>query len=369
MPSLLARIARRASLGHIRHLPAIPPAGATGLVAAVYRQMENEFGMLAPPVALHAADPEVLAAVWMILRETLLAGDPADRAAKEAIAAGVSLGNSCQYCVEVHGAALFGLRTDDDARRIAGGQIDDVRDPRLRALADWARRSGERTGASLTPPPFTAAHTADFVGVAVTFHYINRMVTIFLSESPLEPIPSRGHGLARQGAARLLGHFARVGLSAGSSRTLLPDAALPGDVRWATGAPAIAGAMARGCAAIDRAGSAVVAPAIRDLVLRGLADRAETGPGISAGPWLATQLNDLEPGDRPIARLALLTAWSPHRVTESELDALRAAGYGAAALVAITAWAALAAARQIGQDLYRAHSLSTLADEPAPEPS
>jgi hypothetical protein len=77
--SLLAHGARRLSLRHIRRLAPVPPAGAPPAVRSVYDQVEAEFGMLAPPVALHAAAPEVLEAAWLMLRETLLAGHPGDR--------------------------------------------------------------------------------------------------------------------------------------------------------------------------------------------------------------------------------------------------------------------------------------------------
>ena len=75
----------------------------------MYRQVERDFGMLAPPVALHSPAPEALAAVWVILRESLVATGLAGRPGKEAVAATISLANSCPYCVDVHGATLMGL--------------------------------------------------------------------------------------------------------------------------------------------------------------------------------------------------------------------------------------------------------------------
>jgi AhpD family alkylhydroperoxidase len=318
--------------------------------------MEAEFGLLAPPVALHAGAPAVLAAVWMILRETLLAGDPALRAAKETIAAAVSLANACPYCVEVHGAALAGISPGGDAQRIMAGRFDEVADPRLRELARWAggrALGGAVSGAagSSTPALLAGDRAPAFLGVALTFHYINRMVSVFLGESPLDPIPDGARPVARRLAARMLGHFARAEVRPGRSLDLLPVAALPGDLAWAAGAPAIAGALARGCAAIGAAGSAVLPAAVRDLVGAGLDDPAATGPGISAGPWLISELSGLDPGDRPPARLALLTAWAPYRVTDADLAAVRAAGYGDDAVIAMTAWSSLAAARRIAGGL------------------
>jgi AhpD family alkylhydroperoxidase len=353
VPSLFARTASRLSLGHIQRVAPVAPATASGPVAAVYRQMVGEFGMLAPPVALHAAAPDVLAAVWLMLRETLLAGDPAHRAAKEAVAASVSLANTCPYCVEVHGAALVGVRGDGEARRIAAGRLDDVADPRLRELTRWAYGSGQWTAARRIAAPFPAAQAPLYIGVAVVFQYINRMVNVFLSDSPLDPLPRRGHAVGRAVAARVFGHFARVAQRPGLARDLLPDAALPDDVAWAAGDRHIADAMARGCAAIEAAGAQVLPAAVRDLVTARLADPDAEPPGMIITPWLAHEVAGLAPDERAAGRLALLTAWASHRVTDAAVEEYRAAGHGDADLVRLTSWASLAAARQVGRTLYR----------------
>lgn len=348
MPSLFARSARRASLSHVRRLAPVSPDAASTVVATVYRQMEAEFGLLAPPVALHAPAPEVLAAVWAILRETLLVGDPADRAAKEAVAAGVSRANACPYCVEVHSAAFAGVGGNDLSSGIVTGRLAEIGDPWLRDLAAWAASSGERSASARRPAPFAAELTPSFIGVATTFHYINRMVTVFLGESPLLPIPRGGHGAARRVAMRIFGHFARVGLRPGLSLDLLPPAPVPDDLAWATAAPVTADALARGFAAVERAGTGVIPAGVRALVTADLDDPEASGPGLNTADWLAGRLSTLAVPERPIARLALLTAWAPHRVTDADLAELRALGLDDRALVGATAWAALAAARRVG---------------------
>ena len=72
----------------IRYLQPVPPAAATGLVAAVYSQAEREFGLL-PPIPLHSPVPRLLAGAWCVLRESLLAGQ-VPRPVKEALAAAIS---------------------------------------------------------------------------------------------------------------------------------------------------------------------------------------------------------------------------------------------------------------------------------------
>src|SRR5689334_13974790 len=72
------------------------------VVGRVYRELERDFGVLAPPIALHASSPDVLAAAWIMLRETLLVPGAAPRAEKESVSTAVSLGNECPFCITMH---------------------------------------------------------------------------------------------------------------------------------------------------------------------------------------------------------------------------------------------------------------------------
>jgi hypothetical protein len=56
---------------------------------------------------------------------------------------------------------------------------------------------------------------------------------------------------------------------------------------------------------------------------------------------------------RPAARLALLTAFSSYQVTPGLVEDVMAQGHSESALIELTAWASLAAARRIGTELRR----------------
>jgi AhpD family alkylhydroperoxidase len=119
---------------------------AQGLAGRVYEQVEREFGVLAPSLALFSPAPQVLAASWLMLRETLLVTRKVDRAAKEAVATTVSLGNTCPWCVTVHSTMVSGLA---GAPVLADRPAEAIADPRLRAVATWARDCGTEEGALL----------------------------------------------------------------------------------------------------------------------------------------------------------------------------------------------------------------------------
>src|SRR5580704_3508928 len=93
-------------LTQVRYVSPVRRGAAGGLAGRVYDQVEPEFGVLAPSLALLSPSPRVLAASWVMLRETMLVGHTVDRAAKEAVATAVSLGNACPWCVAVHSTML-----------------------------------------------------------------------------------------------------------------------------------------------------------------------------------------------------------------------------------------------------------------------
>ena len=350
MGKLLINATRRVSPAHIRYVRPVLARDATGPVARVYDQIEADFGMLAPPVALHAAAPPVLAACWCILREVLLVPGPAGRDRKEAVASAVSLANKCPYCVEVHGTTLVGLREDADAVAVVSDRLADVTDPRLRALTEWARASG---GPDRPPAPFPPAHAPEMIGVALTFHYINRMVNVFLRESPLPAVHGPAQAAVRRTATRIMRSLARNHIPAGTSLDLLPPAPLPPDLAWAQPAPHLAGALARGSAAIEAAGGRSVPVSVRELIGVRLADPSTRPPGPHVGGWLEDAVAPLPAPDRPAGRIALLTAFASYRVTPELIDDFRRSQPTDAALIELTSWAGLATARHIARDLGR----------------
>ncbi|MFI5845714.1 carboxymuconolactone decarboxylase family protein [Catenuloplanes sp. NPDC051500] len=335
MSPLLAQGTRGITLAHIRHVTPVPPDRATGTVARVYHDMEHDFGMLAPPIALHAPEPDVLAGAWIVFRETMLPSMAASRAAKETVAAAVSLANRCPYCVDVHGTTLAGLTGGGDARALADGRIDQMRDPAMRALARWARRDGTDPA----PFPATAAEAPELIATVVVFEYLNRMVNVFLRDSPLPPLTGLAAGLARRGAARVMGRLARRRARAGASLGLLPAPAAPLVPDWAAGQPHIAAAMARATAALETGAAPYVAGPVRALVTAALDGGAPAG---------AVAVETLPEALRPAGRLAMLTALASYRVTDTVVGQFRDAGHDDAELVRLTAWASWSAARRVG---------------------
>lgn len=345
---MLTRATLRGTLAQIRHVAPVPPSAAHGQVAAVYRQVQRDFGLLAPPVSLHAPAPGPLAACWLMLRETLIAAGHATRAEKEAVAVAVSAANACPYCVEVHVTAAHGLLSRRDAAGlVAEADPDATLNPTLRAITSWARDSGLRSRAGCHPPPFPREQAPELIGVAVCFHYLNRMVNVFLDRSPVPPgLPEAVRGYLPRVIGRLIAPITQKARPPGASLNLLPPAGCPDDLAWAAGNPTIADAFGRAAAAVEVAGRRAVSPAVRELVCARLATwdgRPRLDPD-----WVERAVAQLPAEDRPAGRLALRTAFASDQVGDREIQAVRDRSVDDETLIALTAWASLAAARRIG---------------------
>jgi AhpD family alkylhydroperoxidase len=348
MGVIMIRGTRRAAAAQVRHVAPVRLPAARGQVATVYAQIERDFGMLAPPLSLHSPAPGPLAACWLMLRETLLAKGAVDRVTKEVVATAVSLGNTCPYCVDVHGSTLLALDRPGESAAIVSGRLDRIADPDLRDIAQWARASGNRRAIGLRRLQLPPEAAAEIVGVAVVFHYINRMVNLFLAESPFPAgLPTGPRAVVKRVFGRLLRPMARSARDPGDSLDLLPAAPLAEDLAWAAGSPTIGAAFARAAAAIDGAGGRSVPASVRHLVESRLSawDGAPVGPSRA---WLAEAVSALPAADRPAGRLAMLAGLASYQLTGADVDALRAGGAGDRELIEIASWASMSAARRVG---------------------
>jgi alkylhydroperoxidase/carboxymuconolactone decarboxylase family protein YurZ len=349
----------RRSIAQIRYVSPVTPgsASADGLVASVYSQAEQDFGMVAAPIALHSPNPPALAAGWAMLRETLVVTGQVDRVEKEVVAAAVSAANTCPYCVAIHTAAAQELVPGLDAAAVISGGSDR---PLLKEIAEWAR-SSTRPGAAQSPPSSGASggiappggrSFAELAGVAVTFQYVNRMVTIFLPESPLPPMTPKAIG------GWVMGMLASTMTSAkavpGAALDLLSAASvaqLPAEFSWAAGDSRIAATLAGATAAFEEAAAKVVTPPVRELVTSRLGSWDGQPPGPSRA-WADEAVAGLSSPDQPAGRLAILTALAPYQVGKADVNAFRSAAKSAdsgdAALIGLTSWASMAAARTAG---------------------
>lgn len=328
---LLAQVASRRALTQVRRVR--PVAAREPAVTGLYSVMRSELPLLAP-VVLHAPSSNALTAAWALTRETWLAS-PVDPTVREAVVAAISQTNRCPYCEQTH-RMFLGATPVVDAARLAGA-------------VEWARATRTPGAPVLVDAPVAAGQAIPMVALAVGYHYLNRMVNVFLVDEQialprglrrLQPLAERAFTgvVARRLMARKL--------APGTAVRLLPEAALPADLGWSGADPRLAATMA-GVAALLEPGGRLLGPAARGLVERRIEDWRGEDQGLSRA-WLERAVADLPEPDRPAARLALLTALASYQVDDQVVEDARQALPGDTGVIEVAAWSAFAAARRIG---------------------
>ena len=346
---LTRRIVRRVatnSVSAVQYVRAVSPGQATGLVADVYARVASDFQITAP-IVLHSVAPDLLAAVWCVLRETLIAGQVA-RAKKEAIATGVSQANTCPYCVTVHAMMLHGAGDHDVGEALLAGDRERMADQELGRLAQWAARTLAPDDRLIRAPPFEAHDRVEIVGTVLAFHYVNRMVSVFLGAPPVSGARGPIAHLARRVLGSTLGwQTVTRRVSPGSSLELLPESSLPSDMGWAASNSCIAGAFARAARVTDSIGTELLPVQVREVVSGQIARWRGKRPGVSRA-WLEAPLHSISAEQRPVAAFALLVALAPYQVDRSTVESFRARLPSDSDLVRVAGWAAFTAARRVG---------------------
>ncbi|MFV8186069.1 carboxymuconolactone decarboxylase family protein [Streptomyces sp. AF1B] len=310
----------------------LPPRAATGRVAEVYEQLARDFGIdRASTFVVLSSAPEILAPAWALMRESLIAG-AGSRTGKELAAYGVSRANKCPFCVDAHTVLLHATGDHALAERLARGE--QPQDEEHARVLSWGQHT-RVPGAGLMPYPFPPEHAPAYIGTALAFHFINRIVSALLTEQLLPGNVQRWRPV-RSLAGRSMTRTVR--------RTAVPGAALPlldeqaAGPAWAAGTTvgpayaALRAATAAGADLLDADEQAVVREALWDW--------DGSHPALS---WAGLP----ERGERPGARLALLAALAPYRITPEDVSAWRRPEHTDRCLVRLVAFGAFAAVDRI----------------------
>ncbi|MFF1692596.1 carboxymuconolactone decarboxylase family protein [Streptomyces sp. NPDC058257] len=328
-----------------RYTDPVLPKSATGRTAEAYAQMAGDFGIAepAPLVALSPA-PELFTATWALLRESLLVGGDdtfgsggTTRTDRELVALGVSLANRCPFCVSAHTVMLHATGDHRVAERVLRGERPE--DPDQARLLAWARATRTPRAPELVRPPFPRAHAPAHIGTALSFHFINRVASSLITEDMLPGNAQRFRAVRSLGG-RTLQKAVRRTVDPGDALSLLDDPQ-PGPA-WAAGTPigsayaALRAAAAMGAGLLDKADQALVQATV-----------AAWDGAHPPLPWDALP----DRASRPGARLALLAALAPYRITDEDVAAWKKPPFSDHCLVHLIAYGAFTAVDRIESTL------------------
>jgi AhpD family alkylhydroperoxidase len=326
----------------MKYITPVKPGDAHGLVSDVYKQIKRDFGALVDPFIVHSVSPALLAAVWGACRESELVG-VVPREIKETVAVTISKTNQVPFCVDAHVVMLHALKAHD----VADALVHD----REERLPEQSRKVFEWSRATAHPPvvdsPLPEQETAEMIGTAVFFHYMNRVATVLLDETPLPSSRKSLKGLLSRVAGWYFSFAARRPKMVGDSLAFLPDAELPADMAWASHSAPLAGAWARFAAEIERQGQAALPEATRQLASDYIGNWRGEDLELRNGT-LEDAVQPLDPDQRSAGRLVLLTALAPHHVHETVIRNFADPGNEQEKILGAISWASFAAARRIG---------------------
>jgi AhpD family alkylhydroperoxidase len=322
----------------INHIQPVEPRQARGVVADVYDEARREFGRLPEPVSMLSPDEELLAAWWATLREILLAGRT-PRARKEAVAAAVASTQRCPWCIDAHTTMLYAAGESNTATAILADRKLADTDPNA-PYVEWARGTTAPGGPAA---PSGSEHAVEYIGTAMIFHFVTRLVLVLLDETFLPGGP-RAQSLMRRAAGIAFARKVRANHQPGLATDRLKSYPLPGDLEWAAGSPSVAASLAALTGRLEE--SQHLPEASRTVVKRAIsAWRGETMPVSSS--WTHEHTDSLPEELRAATRIALLTSLAPHQVTDADVAAARSLLATDASFVSALAWAAWTAARRV----------------------
>jgi len=330
----------------VKYIQPVSAGSAKGLVAEVYSQIKQEFGSLVEPFTLHSPIPNLLAGAWMAARESQLAGN-VRRDLKEAVAAAVSRINQCPYCIDAHTIMLKAIGKHKASQAITDGRIDQISDFKMYSIIRWASATRSPGSEPLLSPPFSREEEPEIIGTAVFYHYINRMVTILLTETPLPSSRSWLKKPLKKLASLLFSQAVRRVIPQGESLRFLPEADLPPDLSWSKHVPTIAKAFARFASTIDSVGIQALSPEVREIIQKQVDAWKGEDVGLSRS-WTEQKIRGISEASQAAGRLTLLTVFAPNQVDNEIILDFRTHFPEDEKLLGALAWASFTAARKIG---------------------
>lgn len=337
------------SVQPMRYVSAVPTRQAQGLTKQVYAMIQEDF-FKNGSLTSRSKVPELMAAIWAGGRESMLVADKVDRTTKDAISAVLSQINYCPYCEDMLISLVHAGGDHEAAKDIFSQNGFDSSNEVLRKRLEWLLAIAAPGGIEVPETPFTPEQLPEVIGTLMGMSDINRFSHVVMDGSPVAaPLGLRS---IKAWALRMFGSqlrvTRRVPLVPGRALSLLPPAELPTDMQWARLNLRVADAVSRWTAAVEREAAKVISPQVRKAVTHSLRDwTGETMP--MTGDWIDAAIQDLKGDDAAIARLAIVLAKAPYRITEKMVADVIGENRDEERFIRILAWSSFTAARRFAQ--------------------
>ena len=334
----------------INYIDSISAKEASGQVKTIYAELKKEMGDVVEPISLHAPLPDLLKGIWGILRETVLVEQEMSRKNKECVGAAVSSSNECPYCVDAHTIMIIGLKDKIAAKAIVNKDLSLISDDELKKLIDWSFNTRFFNLQMIKEAPFDAMQAPEVIGTAVFFHYLNRMVTIFLGPTILPMNISFLKEPMKKMAAAMFSKVLATKKEAGTLDYVEKISTSGRDFSWASTNERVEKVFQYFDSVTDKCADEYIPKETRDFINEEM--QKWDGANLKSTKELDELLTKIPEGNRPMAKILYLICLSPHRIQPSHFeDCQKCFGGSSEAILGSFAWASFQAAKRIGSQL------------------
>ena len=326
--------------GHaVKYIKAVGLKDSTGKIKKINEQINRDFG-LAGPLTLSTPSTRVHTVRWVTARESFVVETNVKRVIKEIVAASVAQINQCPYCEDAHGTSIVSAGDKITSKKIINGTWQTLKDEKTKQIIEWSLNTRSPNSEIIKNPPFSIHEAPEIIGTALVFHSTNRLVNIFLEESPL---PSFLSGkLIKKTALKiasktLFKSMVEKQSTAGDSLEFIKNYPIPTSLEWSKSIPSFSKALAADQVVLNEIEEELIPKKLAQLFIEKI--NSWQGEEMAMGrSWLNETIKSLSENEKPIAKVMFLAAFTPFAVTEKDIEDFRKAKPGDTALVEVCYW-------------------------------
>lgn len=298
---------------------------ATGKIKDINHQINRDFG-LAGPFTITTPSARVHAVRWAMARECLVVENEVSRVTKEIVAAAIAQINQCPYCEDVHGASIASAGDNKTAESIINGTWKNGEDERVKSIIEWSLNTRNPDADIIRNPPFSKKEAPEIIGTALAFHSTNRLVSIFLDETPMPGI--LGNDLFRKTALTIASKtlfksmISKKASSGDATQFIKGYPQNENEYSWHSHIPSFSVAISAQNQLLQSLEDELVPFATAQIFKEAINNWS--GEEMPLGrAWLKAHLDKLDTKEHPVAQLLFLAAFAPYTITGKEIEEFR----------------------------------------------
>lgn len=154
------------------------------LISKINFQIDRDF-WLVWPMTLSTISENVHIIRWIFARELFIIENNVSRVKKEIIASWIAQINKCPYCEDVHTTSISSAWNNKVSKAIMNKTWESLNDKKTKEIIKWSLNTRKPNTNIIKNPPFSEKEAPEIIWTALVFHSTNRLVSIFLDNSPL----------------------------------------------------------------------------------------------------------------------------------------------------------------------------------------